>query len=73
MAEFGCEFSDDAELPSLRLQYEVVCLGLVFDLLSVLLHIGAAFCRFLPSWMGCDCVGRVVRGGLYRYRDDTNN
>ena len=55
MAEFGRKFSDDAELSGARLQYKVVCLGFVFDLL----------CRFLPSWVGRNSTERVVMGGLY--------
>ena len=35
MAQFSCKFSDHAELSDLRLQYEVLCLGFVFDLLSL--------------------------------------
>ena len=46
-------FCDDAELTGLRLQCEVVCLGFVFDLLSVLFPL-ASFCRFLQSRMECN-------------------
>ena len=51
----------------MRRQYEVVSLGFVFDLLSVLLPTVAAFCRFFPSRMGCNSKERVVLGGMYRH------
>ena len=46
------------ELSGVRQQCEAVCLGLTLTLLSVLLP--AAFCRFLPSRIGCNSVDRVV-------------
>ena len=66
------EFSDNAELSGLRQQYEVVCFGFTLTLLSVLLPIVAAFCRFLPPKMDCNSMERVVMGDMYRYRNDTS-
>ena len=43
MAEFGCEFSDSAELSGLRQQCEAVCFGLSLVLLTVLWPTVAAF------------------------------
>ena len=58
MPECGCEFSDNADRSGLRLQYEVVCLGLSVTLLPVLLPTGAPFCRFLS-----------LKDGLQQYED----
>ena len=73
MAEFGCKFADDVELSGLRLQYKVVCLGFVFDLLS---HVVAHCCSVLQISLikdGLQQYGeRALIGGLYRYRNDTN-
>ena len=74
MAEFGCKFPDDAELSGLRLQHEVVCLGFVFDLLSNVVAHCCSVLQISPIKDGVQQYGeRVLMGGLYRYRNGTNN
>ena len=59
MAEFGCKFPDVAELWGLCLQDEVVCLGFVFDLLSVVLSLPPINYGLQQHGEGCD--GRLVQ------------
>ena len=49
-----------------------LCLGFVFDLLSVLLPTVAAFWTLLPSGNSFDSMERVVMGDKHRYHHGTN-
>ena len=55
VAEFGCEFSDNAGLSGLRQQYEVVC--------PVCLHFAVSFLAHRCSVLSLS----PIKGGLQQY------